>query len=472
MHQVRASYYDGLTARSQPVSLSLQGKLLVVSGDFLTRQEAVSSLEISEPMGDAPRIVRFADGAHCEVSEHAAFARLLRDAGISDGLVVRMQARWHWALVAVLLTVITAGAGYRWGLPAAADWIAGRLPDKLLAGMGETTLEILDEHIFGPSQLASKRQEAIIRAFGRLRVPTGKLPAHRIEFRDGGRIGANAFALPDGTIIVTDQLVEIALDDEEILGVMAHEAGHLDRRHSLRMLIQGSIVGFVVGWYLGDVSSVAAGLPSAILQARYSREFEREADRFAMQMLELNDIPPAALARILQRMQADMHCAISGDTPGNSFGDYLGSHPATRERINTLGGNQALIDEIMDSACVTPPGDSEIEEMMIGSWVVSPHDPNYEYGGIIGEYRADGTKRTEIYETHKCESRIATTQSRWWVEDGYLHTRVESSDRPDVLDAGELFTDRVISIGSKEAVLFSEDGYRLYRTRSDTCLNK
>ena len=472
MDQVRASYYVGLTARSQPVSLSLHGMLLVVSGDFLTRQEPVSSLEISEPMGDAPRIVRFTDGAHCEVSEHAAFTRLLRDAGISDGLVVSMQARWHWALIAVLLTVITAGAGYRWGLPATADWIAGRLPDNLLAGMGEATLEILDDHIFGPSQLTAKRQETIIRAFGQMQVPTGDLPAHRIEFRDGGRIGANAFALPDGTIIVTDQLVEIARDDDEILGVMAHEAGHLERRHSLRMLIQGSIVGFVVGWYLGDVSSVAAGLPSAILQARYSREFEREADRFAMQMLELNDIPPVALARILQRMQADMHCAISGDTPGNPFGDYLGSHPATRERISTLTGDKDLVDEIVDSTCVTPLSDYEIEDMMVGSWVVSPNDPNYEYGGAISEYRANGTKQTVFYETHKCETSIATTQSRWWIENGYLYIEVETSDLPDFIEAGELFTDRVMSIDSKQAVLFSEDGYRLYRTRSDTCLNE
>lgn len=472
MDEVRASYYDGLTARSQPVRLSLHGKLLTVSGDFLTREEPLSSLEISEPMGDAPRIVRFTDGAHCEVIDHAAFARLLRDAGISDGLVVRMQARWQWAVIAVLLTVITAAAGYRWGLPAAADWIAERLPDSLLAGMGETTLEILDEHVFGPSQLSSKRQEGIVRSFARLRVPTGSLPAYSIEFRDGGRIGANAFALPDGTIIVTDQLAEIAGDDEEILSVLAHEAGHLERRHSLRMLIQGSIVGFVVGWYLGDVSSVAAGLPSAILQARYSREFEREADRFAMQMLELNDIPPVALARILQRMQADMHCAISGDTPGNPFGDYLGSHPATSERISALAGDQALVAEIVDSACITPLDDAGIEEIMPGSWVISPDDPDHEYGGVIGEYRADGTKQTVFYETNKCENRVATTQSRWWIENGYLYTQVETSDRPDVFDEGELFKDRVVSIDSRQAVLFSEDGYRLYRTRSNRCLNE
>ena len=62
----------------------------------------------------------------------------------------------------------------------------------------------------------------------------------RLELRAGGAIGPNAFALPSGIIMVTDELVRIAEHPEEFESVLAHEAGHMVHRHSLRMLLQGS----------------------------------------------------------------------------------------------------------------------------------------------------------------------------------------------------------------------------------------
>jgi Zn-dependent protease with chaperone function len=168
-----------------------------------------------------------------------------------------------------------------------------------------------------------------------MKQPDAPIPAYRIVFRDGGMIGPNAFALPDGTIVVTDQLVRLAKNDNEILGVLAHEFGHLMRRHSLRMLIQNSIVGAVVGWYLGDFSNIAAGASAAILQAKYSQGFESEADAYAVRTMKLNGILPAALAHMLERLQAsaDKKNHSKGERP---FNGYLDSHPATAERIRKI----------------------------------------------------------------------------------------------------------------------------------------
>ena len=316
------------------MSIDLDGDALVVRGDEIERRERLANLRVSEPLGAAPRIVTFADGAHCEIRDHDAFAQLLSNSQHRDGWVVRMQNRWGWALVAVMLTVAAVAAGYRWGLPAAAEWIAFRLPPRLLASMGNASLEFLDKGILQPSKLAATRQEKLKQAFDKLEQPSRVSAVHTIVFRNGGPIGANAFAFPNGMIVVTDQLVSSARNDDEILGVLSHELGHLERRHSLRLLIQGSIVGFVVGWYVGDVSSVAAGLPSAMLQARYSRDFEREADAYAAQMLKLNGISPTVLAKMLERMQAKARKA-SGQA-ADPFAGYLDSHPATQERIRML----------------------------------------------------------------------------------------------------------------------------------------
>jgi len=238
-------------------------------------------------------------------------------------------------------------AGYHWGLPAASEWLAFQMPDAALARMGSSTLDVLDRIALSPSKLPAARQQQLRDAFALLAAPGGAQTRYTLHFRDGGTIGANAMALPDGTLVVTDQLVALAAHDEEILAVLTHELGHVQRRHGLRMLIQGSIVAFVVSFYIGDVSSVAAGLPTLLLQARYSRNHETEADHFGAAMLKANGISPQRLAQMLEKLEAAHRAkaaaksdkdktATESQARRGGIGDYLASHPATRERIEAL----------------------------------------------------------------------------------------------------------------------------------------
>ncbi|MEQ1774287.1 MAG: M48 family metallopeptidase, partial [Burkholderiales bacterium] len=292
---VSASYFDGRSAKAHAVVLSLGDNMLSMRGEGIARSDAITTLRVSEPMGAAPRLLSFPDGTHCEVRDHAGMAALLAAGHYEDSWVVRLQNRWRWAAASIVVTVATVFAGYYWGLPAASEWIAYQVPDKILGQMGSGTLRILDRAIFSPTKLPEDRRLALSSAFERLAAPGDAKPRYTLHFRDGKKIGANAMALPDGTIVVTDQLVALAAHDEEILAVLTHELGHLNRRHGLRMMIQGSIVAFVVSWYMGDVSSAAAGLPTLLLQARYSRNHEREADEFGAAMLKANGISPRRL---------------------------------------------------------------------------------------------------------------------------------------------------------------------------------
>lgn len=334
MPLLQADYYDGRSARAHRVTLTLEGGRLHVAGDGVSRDDGVAELRVSEPMGLAPRLIKFADGAHCQVMDHAGLAALLAQGGHQDGLVVRLQHRWPWALAAIVFTVGVFFAGYRWGLPAASEWLAYRVPESLLVRLGDGTLNALDQAMFAPSRLPPDRQARLAERFDRLAVSDGAKPAHRLVFRHSPRIGANALALPDGTIVMTDELVKLAGEDGEVVAVLAHELGHLDRRHSLRMLIQSSIVGLVVAWYLGDVSSVAAGLPTLLLEAGYSREHEREADDYAARLLAYNGLSPLLLADMLEKLEA-AHREGAAKEDGEGL-DYFSSHPATRERIDRL----------------------------------------------------------------------------------------------------------------------------------------
>ena len=148
------------------------------------------------------------------------------------------------------------------------------------------------------------------------------------EFRKAGM--PNAFALPDGTIIMTDELVRLSKRDEEIFAVLAHEIGHIEHRHAARMAIESSAVGLVATFVLGDASQVAGivgSLPAIYANAHFSRDHETEADLFALAYMRKVGLDPTAFADVLGRMTEH----AGGDGP--AVFQYVSSHPPTEERI-------------------------------------------------------------------------------------------------------------------------------------------
>lgn len=335
---VEAAYYDGRTSRRQPVRLrAVEGGLDLTGSDW-SRREPAASIRVSEPLGGAPRTVWFADGSHCEVAQGAALDGLLAALGHREGAVVRWQRRWDIVAMALVAVVVALAVGYRWGLPWAAAELAPRVPSTIVASLSGRALDLMDRQMLAPSRLPPQRHEAITAGFRRLAAGDPALAGVELLFRHDRRgMGPNAFALPDGRIVLFDSLVELAAgNDEEVLAVLAHELGHVRHRHGLRQLIQSSVVGFVVGAYFGDVSSLLAGLGSILLESRYSREFELEADAHAAGQLPVAGYSAAALATMLEKLErAHRGKEAEGATAGS---DVLSSHPDTTERIRRLRG--------------------------------------------------------------------------------------------------------------------------------------
>lgn len=147
-------------------------------------------------------------------------------------------------------------------------------------------------------------------------------------------MGPNAFALPDGTILFTDEMVQIAEQDDELLTILAHEIGHVIHRHGMRTLIQDSILGFALLAIAGDISGSSElfmGLPALLMERAYSREFEREADRYAITTMRTHNIPSIHFANLMGRIEK-AHLA-KGKSENKKWSRYLSSHPLTAERI-------------------------------------------------------------------------------------------------------------------------------------------
>lgn len=333
-----ARYFDGKTAAAHPVNLTLEAQTLLLHGDGIALRWPLNEVQISERLGNTPRRLAFPDGSHCEVSDHAALDAMLPH---RRGWLDRMQHSLPWALLSAVLIVAALIASYRYLLPWGAEMLAQRAPESVLQQMGRSTLETLDRLMLRPSTLDAARQQTLTAKFAALRPLPGSDMQYRILFRSAPGAGPNAFALPDGTIVLLDELVALTADDNEILAVLAHERGHVERRHGARMVLQSSAVGLVIGWYMGDVSSLLTVIPAAVLEAGYSRDMEREADEYAAAMLQHNALSPCLLTAMLDKLEAaHSKAAAASQSDTQKVMDYFASHPATGERAIVLCPNK------------------------------------------------------------------------------------------------------------------------------------
>lgn len=327
--RLEADYFDGRSTRPRRVALRLAGGLLHLQGNGVARAVPLDAVRWPERTRHGARIAHLADGASLHGPDAAAWDAWVAAAGRREGWVARAQQSWRALALAVLLLAGIAAAGYLWGLPWAARTLVAWMPPSADAALGESAYRAFSERLLQPSMLPQERQQRLREAFDAAlaRAYPGGAPVHRVLFHRS-RLGPNAFALPGGTIVMTDELVERAGSDVELLvGVLAHELGHVEQRHGMRLLVQTGLLAAAASLAFGDFSGWLAGAPVLLGQAGYSRDAEREADRAAIRILRAAGLSPLALVRFFERVGA------AGDGRGEGLAIAFSSHPADAERL-------------------------------------------------------------------------------------------------------------------------------------------
>jgi len=319
-----AEYFDGRSARAHAAVLRIdQGALHWRSGE-VHGQQPLGRVRWDPAVGQTHALIHLPDGGMFRVQDRSMGLHWPPAAGLGlERWAGWMEGRTRVVLGALVLAIAMVFVGLRWGVPMAAQQVVAILPPSMDHAVGQQSLMVLDR-VFSPSRVAPERQQAL-RSQLQAWCQRTRCPAYRLAFRQGGRIGANALALPGGTVVVTDELIQLAQHDEEILAVLAHELGHVQERHGMRMALQSLGAGAILVVLTGDLNTVAdlaSGLPALLMQSGYSRTMEREADDHAWRGLNATCIAPQRFADILQRL--DSRPAETG---------LLDSHPGTAERI-------------------------------------------------------------------------------------------------------------------------------------------
>nr|WP_315490371.1 M48 family metallopeptidase [uncultured Rhodoferax sp.] len=346
-------YFDGQHGKGHAVQLQLDGLQLRIVGEGVDRTVALHNLQWPERTRHGIRIAHLNDGGSVQSEDSAAWDAWSQAAGLNDSLVVRLQQSWRGVVLSVLLLVTLIVTLQQWGVPIAARAAVALIPRTVDTAIGDYAQTAVDEQLMEPSTLPEHRAQQIRDALTKAvaGMPEGAVPEWQLVLR-ASKIGPNALALPNGTIILTDEMVEMVDGNVDVLvGVLAHELGHVQQRHGMRMLVQVTALGAIASTVLGDFSSLLASVPVLMGQASYSRQAEREADAMAVDVLRHAGLSPTVMVTMFDKLGAwrereeqdarDKLKTRSQEAPaGNAQGDplsWLGiafaSHPADAQRV-------------------------------------------------------------------------------------------------------------------------------------------
>lgn len=339
MRWAQGYLYDGRSSAQALVRFGVDapGRLLIERADGeLEIVPDAAQVKVSMRVANTRRTLWLADGRQLQSDENEAIDAMFAARGGLDRLVHLLENRWKVALASVFATLLAGIALVWYGVPWAADQAAYMVPMSWEQQAGEHTLATLASMGFSDSQLPAARQQVLRAAFTRFVSELPEARDYRLEFRDW--LGPNAFALPGGTVVFTDDIVALFDSEDEFLAVLAHEIGHLEARHVMRTVFRGASIAVLTAVVFGDVgsaSSVIIAVPTTLVYSAYSREFEREADAYAFAALKRRGKSPLAFASAMRKLDSAVRKIEreDGEEASGSGWSYLSSHPDTAERI-------------------------------------------------------------------------------------------------------------------------------------------
>jgi beta-barrel assembly-enhancing protease len=276
---VRARYHDGRTARAHEVEVSVAPDGVRFGFEGETHHWPLAAIEV-ERLGERVRLGRPRDPARLTLD--AAQWRLV---GVLAGAA---------AVVALVVFV---------GIPLASKPLAEATPVSFERDMGDNFERQL--MVAFPRCTGRDGQDALY-VFGDSLEDGASTPFNlRVQAVEAPM--ANAFALPGGAILVTDDLIEMADTPDELAAVIAHEAAHVEQRHVMqavwRSLGLGLILDAVVGGGAG-AGQQAVLLMGSFADLRYSREAEQEADARGQAILAKLGLSSQGMAPFFRKIAA------------------------------------------------------------------------------------------------------------------------------------------------------------------------
>lgn len=344
-HTLMGTWFDGQNSQLHPGTLSRDEEGIVTLSLSGTPQLQcrLTELIFSRRIGNTRRIIGLPQGSSFDTDDNDTVDQWQKQAQPRFwNLTHRFESTWPGLLLTVSILLLSSAWVVLEGLAAASDKIAEKLPSSINKDLGARSLAALDDEVLLPSRLELRGQKQIRSYFESALKKFPGTPM-RVLFRDGGNMGPNAMALPDGTLIFTDQLIALSHTQEELMAVLAHEIGHVIFQHSLRTAVRNMLTNLAVTALSGKAafnSDLLLSAPLFMLEQSYSRKFEEDADNFALEFLIDYDLSPQHFSDIMSRMERAETCIPEADAAPEAYDVYYQQTIACYRKFATLSRDE------------------------------------------------------------------------------------------------------------------------------------
>lgn len=319
---MRARFYDGLTARPHEVEAELQDTEVVFEVEGVRHAWPRATVQV-ETIGEMVRLSQAGQAARLQVAR-SDWPAVARERGLG-ALIPKAERRLIVGLclagLAVLLFVFV-------GMPAASGPLARITPPAFEEQIGAN---FEDQLGLALKACPGKAGQAALQGLGEKLGDADDAP-FPIRVRAVQAPFANAFALPGGAVLVTDDLIDMAKTPDELSAVIAHEVAHVERRHVMQAVYRSLGLGLVLDAVVGGGTGAgqqAVLLAGSFTDLRFSREAEREADARGMALLQEHGLSSQGMAPFFERMAAE-----EGGEDAALVKELASSHPDSLRRAN------------------------------------------------------------------------------------------------------------------------------------------
>lgn len=156
-------------------------------------------------------------------------------------------------------------------------------------------------------------------------IETSNIKVHVVNKDD-----INAFALPNGHLVVYTGLISACENQEELAGVIAHEIAHIESKHVMKKLIKEIGLTVLISMTTGNTSSETIKSAIKLLSSSaFDRKLEKEADIKAVDYLTNAKINTAPFANFLYKLG-------NKDNSATKYLSWLSTHPESEKRAEYI----------------------------------------------------------------------------------------------------------------------------------------
>lgn len=322
-----ALYFDGVSSGSTVVTVVLNQHQLVIQTEYESEIWQIAEIHPVEFVDKDLLVLKYGSQfpyETIEIKDQELIQVLLTRYGLGKkskkyNLVLNHGVKGVLIAALILATVILGS--YFYVIPSVAETAAGHLPRNLEEKLGEAVYTSFTQF----DEIDTYKSEQVTEFYNALGFDSEF--DVRITVVDSDT--KNAFALPGGHVVVYSGILDDMESPEELAALISHELTHVNQHHSTKSIFRSLGNSLLLSILLNDVNGMTAVLASGantLQQLSYGRSLEKEADQMGMEMMLQNNINPAGMARLMERLQ-DAH-NHDFDIP-----EFLHSHPLTENRI-------------------------------------------------------------------------------------------------------------------------------------------